>query len=47
MFASTALERGFETQENLDEMSRAWKFWGAQPDAWFSPLHGEIFCRKG
>ncbi|KAJ7361065.1 methyltransferase type 11 [Mycena albidolilacea] len=46
-FASTAVERGFATQENLDEMSRAWKFWGAQPDAWFSLLHGEILCRKG
>jgi hypothetical protein len=45
-FASTALERGFATQENLDEMSRAWKFWGAQPDAWFSLLHGEILRRK-
>ncbi|KAJ7811778.1 hypothetical protein B0H14DRAFT_3150616 [Mycena olivaceomarginata] len=27
--------------------SRAWKFWGAQPDAWFPLLHGEILCRKG
>ncbi|KAJ7157232.1 S-adenosyl-L-methionine-dependent methyltransferase [Mycena filopes] len=45
-FASTALERGFATQEDLDAMSQAWKTWGAQPDAWFGILHGEILCRK-
>ncbi|KAJ7919358.1 methyltransferase type 11 [Mycena leptocephala] len=45
-FASGALERGFVTQENLNEMSQAWRTWGEQPDAWFALLHGEILCRK-
>lgn len=45
-FASGALERGFATQEDLNEMSQAWKSWGAHPDAWFALLHGEILCRK-
>ncbi|KAK7063674.1 class I SAM-dependent methyltransferase [Favolaschia claudopus] len=45
-FASSALEYGFATEENLEEMSSAWKTWGEQPDAWFALLHGEILCRK-
>ncbi|KAF7347290.1 Class I SAM-dependent methyltransferase [Mycena venus] len=45
-FASGALERGVAKQEDLDAMSEAWKAWGAQPDAWFGVLHGEILCRK-
>ncbi|KAJ7492032.1 S-adenosyl-L-methionine-dependent methyltransferase [Mycena latifolia] len=44
-FASGALERGFATQEELTGMSQAWTAWGAQPDAWFALLHGEILCR--
>ncbi|KAJ7716692.1 S-adenosyl-L-methionine-dependent methyltransferase [Mycena metata] len=45
-FATSALERGFATQADLDTMSRGWKTWGAQPDAWFGHLLGEIVCRK-
>ncbi|KAF8204166.1 methyltransferase type 11 [Mycena galopus ATCC 62051] len=44
--ASGALKHGFATQEQLEEMSQAWRVWGAQPDAWFAFLHGEILCRK-
>ncbi|KAJ6601182.1 UbiE family methyltransferase [Mycena vulgaris] len=44
-FASSAVERGFATQQDMDDMSQAWKTWGSQPDAWFALLHGEILCR--
>ncbi|KAF7330153.1 Class I SAM-dependent methyltransferase [Mycena sanguinolenta] len=44
--ASSALDHGFATQETLEEMSQAWKTWGAQSDAWFALLNGEILCRK-
>ncbi|KAJ7762334.1 S-adenosyl-L-methionine-dependent methyltransferase [Mycena maculata] len=44
-FAASALERGFATQEILDNMSHAWKSWGSQPDAWFALLHGELLCK--
>ncbi|KAJ7511859.1 methyltransferase type 11 [Mycena galericulata] len=43
-FATGALERGFATQETLENMSQAWKNWGSQPDAWFGLMHGEILC---
>ncbi|KAJ7292734.1 UbiE family methyltransferase [Mycena rebaudengoi] len=44
-FATGALERGFATQETLDRVAQSWRMWGAQPDAWFAVLHGEILCR--
>ncbi|KAJ7045094.1 S-adenosyl-L-methionine-dependent methyltransferase [Mycena alexandri] len=45
-FATSALERGFATQQDLDAMSQGWKTWSSQPDAWFGLLHGEILCHK-
>ncbi|KAJ7608778.1 S-adenosyl-L-methionine-dependent methyltransferase [Roridomyces roridus] len=44
-FAESALERGFVTQEGLYSMSQGWRDWGAQADAWFTMLHGEILCK--
>jgi len=44
-FATSALAQGITTQEGLDGMSESWKTWGAQPDAWFAVLHGEILCK--
>ncbi|KAJ7608785.1 S-adenosyl-L-methionine-dependent methyltransferase [Roridomyces roridus] len=41
-FAKTSVERGFLTQEDLDNIGQAWRDWGAQPDAWFAMIHGEL-----
>ncbi|KAI9031423.1 putative methyltransferase [Hyaloraphidium curvatum] len=44
-FAETAMERGFATREQLEEMKKAWHEWGKEEDAWFSVPSGEIICR--
>ena len=40
-----AVERGFASRADLDDMAAAWHRWAADPDAWFAVLHGEILCR--
>jgi ubiquinone/menaquinone biosynthesis C-methylase UbiE len=45
-FAKSAIGKGFATKEKLDEVAEIWRKWGAEEDAWFSLLHGEILCRK-
>jgi SAM-dependent methyltransferase len=32
-------------QEELDRISEGWRTWGAEEDAWFAILHGEVLCR--
>ncbi len=44
-YASSAIEGGFATQEDLERLSQAWKEWAANEDAWFAILHGEMLCR--
>ncbi|MFC9295409.1 class I SAM-dependent methyltransferase [Streptomyces sp. NPDC057011] len=44
-YAETAAADGHATKADLDSMAEAWHTWGADPDAWFSVLHGEILCR--
>ncbi|KAJ7641753.1 S-adenosyl-L-methionine-dependent methyltransferase [Roridomyces roridus] len=44
-FAEVTLERGVLKQQDLDFMVQGWREWGAQPDAWFAVLHGEILCK--
>ncbi|KAJ6541730.1 S-adenosyl-L-methionine-dependent methyltransferase [Mycena capillaripes] len=41
---ATASTWCYSTREELDWWSSS--TWGAQPDAWFALLHGEILCRK-
>ncbi|CCK26302.1 UbiE family methyltransferase [Streptomyces davaonensis JCM 4913] len=45
-YAPLAVEGGHATTERLHAVADAWREWGAQEDAWFSVLHGEILCRK-
>jgi SAM-dependent methyltransferase len=40
-----AVELGLAEREDLERISDAWRGWAAQPDGWFSVLHGEILCR--
>lgn len=43
-FAHQAVERQLATPGRLAELAEAWRRWGAEPDAWFAVLHGEILC---
>ncbi len=47
---STALARqlvdeGRASPEELDAVAAAWRSWAADPDGWFSVLHGEVLVR--
>ncbi len=44
-FATHALEEGFATTDELDEMAEAWRAWGEHEDGWFSVTHGELLIR--
>ncbi|MEV0263549.1 class I SAM-dependent methyltransferase [Streptomyces sp. NPDC050617] len=44
-YARVAVEGGHATEEELAEVSEAWREWGRQPDAWFGVLNGELLCR--
>ena len=41
-----AIEGGHATQDDLNEMSQAWRDWIIHPDGRFVVQHGEILCRK-
>lgn len=43
--ATQALESGFATQADLQEISDAWRTWTDSPDGWVTLLHGEILAR--
>lgn len=43
--ATTALEKGFATQADLERFSQAWLRWAADDDAWFAVLNGELLIR--
>ncbi|CAM5354346.1 hypothetical protein GCM10010329_40200 [Streptomyces spiroverticillatus] len=44
-YAVRATESGHATEEQLKEISAAWREWGTREDAWFMVPHGEILCR--
>ncbi|EMD36434.1 hypothetical protein CERSUDRAFT_84587 [Gelatoporia subvermispora B] len=41
-----AIAGGFATQEELEDMAKAWREWSTKEDAWYGILHGEIVARK-
>ena len=43
-FAELALESGLADQPELEDLAAGWQGWGAQPDAWFAILHGELLA---
>ena len=45
-FGAQAVDRGFATDADLDEIRAAWLEWIDAPGAWFSIPNGEILCRK-
>ncbi|KAJ6442625.1 ubiE/COQ5 methyltransferase [Purpureocillium lavendulum] len=45
-FATMAVDEGFSTAEELEEVRQGWDEFREDRDAWFGLLHGEILCRK-
>jgi len=43
--AVDAIDTGIATQDELIDISRAWRDWVNDPDGWFAMPHGEIICR--
>jgi ubiquinone/menaquinone biosynthesis C-methylase UbiE len=43
--ARQALDAGYATRADLEEIARAWQAWAAHPDGWIALLHGEIVAR--
>lgn len=43
-FTEEVLERDLATRAELEDISRAWKAWGADPDAMFIMTHGELLA---
>jgi SAM-dependent methyltransferase len=44
-FATQLLDEGRATRPDLEEISAAFRAWTADPDSWFTVLHGEILAR--
>ncbi|WP_405487250.1 methyltransferase domain-containing protein [Streptomyces sp. NBC_00096] len=44
-YAGIATGGGHATEAELAGIADAWRTWGADPDAWFSVLNGEIIAR--
>ncbi|OEU96327.1 methyltransferase domain-containing protein [Streptomyces oceani] len=44
-FARRAVDGGYASTAELEEIAAGWRAWGADPDGWFSVLHGEVICR--
>jgi hypothetical protein len=40
-----ALALGLAAPEDLQRIADSWRAWAAEPDGWFSVLHGELLCR--
>ena len=45
-FTKTAVREKFATEEEIKEISEAWKEWGEHEQAFIAIPHGEILCRK-
>jgi SAM-dependent methyltransferase len=45
-FARRAVGLGFSTEDELAEISQAWRRWAVADDGWFAVLHGEILVRR-
>lgn len=43
--AVDAIDTGLASQDDLIDISRAWRDWINEPDGWFAMPHGEVLCR--
>jgi hypothetical protein len=44
--AATAVQEGFASQVDLEQMVTAWRAWVENEDGWLGFLHGQILCWK-
>lgn len=44
-FAVDAIDSGLASQDELIDISRAWRDWANDPKGWFAMPHGEILCK--
>ncbi|WVN89630.1 uncharacterized protein L203_104859 [Cryptococcus depauperatus CBS 7841] len=44
--AKTAVKEGYATEEELENLSKGWREFVEDEQAWFGLLHGEILCWK-
>lgn len=45
-FAAIAVQGGYATKEELEDIAKGWKDWVDDEDGWFVVMHGEILCWK-
>jgi hypothetical protein len=43
--ARQLLSSGLSSADELRQIAAAWQRWAAEPDGWFSLVHGEILIR--
>ncbi|HNP15103.1 MAG TPA: SAM-dependent methyltransferase, partial [Terrimesophilobacter sp.] len=43
--AIDAIDAGLAHQDDLIDISRAWRDWINEPDGWLAMPHGEVICR--
>jgi hypothetical protein len=43
--AVDAIDAGLAHQDDLIDISRAWRDWVNEPDGWLAMPHGEVICR--
>jgi SAM-dependent methyltransferase len=43
-FATSAIEKGHATKEDLEMHASTWRKWGEKEDGWFTLIHGEIIA---
>jgi SAM-dependent methyltransferase len=44
-YAANAVDGGYATADDLNEIAEGWRTWAAHQDGWFAVVNGEILCR--
>lgn len=44
-YAANAVDGGYATPADLQQIAKGWRGWAAHQDGWFAVVNGEILCR--